>query len=248
MLAPLPNRMREMLQELGLTKNEIRVYEMLLSDGSSLAGKITQKTGIHRRNVYDCLERLLQKGLVGYIKENNRKAYTVTDPESLRDRMAQQQRDLERALPAMLAAYAQQSEKRETLFFRGASGIKQVLQDQISVGKEILVLATSVDPSAAVKHFFPKYQLLRKERSIPTRMLFDANDRASWTKLKQKLPLSRIRFLAGVNRSPLAQYVYGDAVALIVYGIDPIAIVIRQRDVAQGFRDNFETLWKQAKA
>ena len=240
--------MKQLLEQLGLTKNEITVYTMLLREGTSLAGKITQKTGIHRRNVYDCLERLLQKGLIGYIKENNRKAYTITDPASLRDRLAQQQRDLESALPTMLALYTQQSEKRETLFFRGAAGIKQVLQDQLSVAEEILVLATSADPSDVVKHYFPKYQLLRKERSIRTRMLFDTSHKASWTKLKQKLPLSRIRFLAGVNRSPLAQYVYGDTVALIVWGADPIAIVIRQRDVAQGFRDNFETLWKQAKA
>ena len=64
---------KTLLSELGLTENESTVYEMLLRDGPSLAGKITQKTGIHRRNVYDCLERLNKKGLVGFVKENNRK-------------------------------------------------------------------------------------------------------------------------------------------------------------------------------
>ena len=239
--------MDRFLRELGLTNNEMRVYKMLLSEGASLAGKITQKTGIHRRNVYDCLERLIQKGLVGYFKENNRKLYSSTDPTLLRDKLKAQQDDLDQALPAMLAAYNAMHEKKETLFFRGAAGIKQVLQDQLLEKKEILVLATSVDVSEVVKHFFARYQITRKEQKIPTRMLFDSQKRAAWTKLNKKLPLCTVKFLEEVNKSPMSQYIYGDNVALIVWGVDPIAILIRQKDIAQGFRDNFEALWRHAK-
>ena len=60
--------MEHILKELGLTHLEIKLYKFLLLDGPNHAGLISRKTGVHRRNVYDALERLIQKGLVSYIK------------------------------------------------------------------------------------------------------------------------------------------------------------------------------------
>ena len=70
----------ELLKQFNLTDNEIKVYLSLLELGSALVGDITKKTGIHRRNVYDCIERLVKKGLVGYVSNNNRKFFRATEP------------------------------------------------------------------------------------------------------------------------------------------------------------------------
>jgi sugar-specific transcriptional regulator TrmB len=64
---------QKFLEEAGLTPIEVRIYLVLLEKGSIRAGEITRHTGIHRRNVYDAIERLVQKGLVSYIKTNNRR-------------------------------------------------------------------------------------------------------------------------------------------------------------------------------
>ena len=69
------------LWNLGLTKNEIKIYLTLLDEGSSTAGIITEKTGIHRRNVYDSIERLIEKGIVGYIVVKGRKHFEAVDPK-----------------------------------------------------------------------------------------------------------------------------------------------------------------------
>ena len=61
------------LKQAGLTDNESKVYLALIDLGPSLAGQIARKTGMHRRTVYDTIEMLIQKGLIGYIKKNNRK-------------------------------------------------------------------------------------------------------------------------------------------------------------------------------
>src|SRR3990167_2347637 len=75
--------MEKILENLGLTALEAKVYLTLLDLGPSLAGLITRKSGIHRRSVYDALERLIQKGLVGYIVNNNRKYFEAANPERL---------------------------------------------------------------------------------------------------------------------------------------------------------------------
>ena len=63
------------LKEAGLTDNESKVYLALIDLGPSLAGQIARKTGMHRRTVYDTIEMLIEKGLIGYIQKNNRKLF-----------------------------------------------------------------------------------------------------------------------------------------------------------------------------
>ena len=58
--------MNDAFEQLGLTKSESKIYLTLLDYGSMLAGKVAEKAGIHRRNVYDALHRLIEKGLVSY--------------------------------------------------------------------------------------------------------------------------------------------------------------------------------------
>lgn len=242
--AVLAPGMEDLLAAQGLTKHEISVYKALLEHGESLAGDVAARTGIHRRNVYDCLERLIRKGLVAYIKQNNRKVYAITDPELILDRLAEEEAEWRRLLPGLVVKYRAGTETKETLFFRGTAGIRLVLEDQLLVGKEILVNATSSPVGQVLRHFFPKYQLLRKERRIRTRMLFDRDYRTRLNKAKlAELPLCEARFIENFNKSPMAQYVYGDNVAIVVWSEKPIAILIREAAVAQGFRESFELLW-----
>lgn len=238
--------MDELLKNFGLTEHEVKIYKALLREGSILAGDITRLTGIHRRNVYDCLERLLQKGFIGYIKQNNRKYYSITDPRMILEAVKQREKKWESLMPELLMQFNMQQEKKETLFFRGIQGIKQVLEDQILVGKEVLVNATTESISYKATFFFPKYHLLRSENKISTRMIFDSDYKEKAKKAKIKdLPLCKHKFVDNFNSSSMSQYIYGDNVAIIVWSEEPIAVLIRQKEVAQGFRDTFELIWNE---
>ena len=71
------------LQEADLTGNEAKIYLALLELGSALAGEITKKSGINRTNVYDALDRLIEKGIVSYVITANRKYFEATNPERI---------------------------------------------------------------------------------------------------------------------------------------------------------------------
>ena len=240
--------MDDILSELGLTTLEVKIYKFLLYEGANLAGNISRKTGIHRRNVYDALERLIQKGLVSYIKENNQRVYEATSPETVESKLQHRLQSWQGLLPELHKIIALGGEKRETLFFRGINGIKHVFLDQISVGQEVLVFATNADVQRVVKYFFPKYQKMREEKGISTRMLLDAVSRNNkHAQTVKELPLCQAHFLLGFNSSNASQYVYGDNVAYVVWGDEPIAILIRHKEIAIAAREQFELLWRQAK-
>jgi sugar-specific transcriptional regulator TrmB len=233
---------RGILEEEGITKLEMGVYLSLLKEGSGSADAISQRTGIHRRNVYDCTERLVHKGLVGMMKENKRVKYAATNPELLLERLRKRLDALDKVMPSLISQFTAQREKRETLFFRGKNGLRMIFEDQIMVGKEVLVNATTVNVNDVLKYFFPRYDLLRKKKNIKTRMIFDNRYR----KKVSKIPLCKVRFVKEFNTSPMSQYVYGDNVAIVVWGDDPIAILIRQSEIAKGFRQGFEAIWATA--
>ena len=62
---------KEILKSIGLSKNEIKIYIALLELGPCLMGKICGKTKIHRRNVYDSIEMLKEKGFISSTIINN---------------------------------------------------------------------------------------------------------------------------------------------------------------------------------
>ena len=57
----------EILEEIGLSKNEAKIYLTLLDLGSATASKIADTSKMHRTTVYDALDRLVQKGIVSHI-------------------------------------------------------------------------------------------------------------------------------------------------------------------------------------
>ena len=75
--------MEAILKKIGLSKGEAKIYEALLNAGLSPINVLHEKTGIERRNIYDILNKLIEKGLVTYITENKRKLFQITHPSKI---------------------------------------------------------------------------------------------------------------------------------------------------------------------
>src|SRR3989344_7245931 len=73
----------QILKQVGLTDTEIKVYLALLSVGSTSAGHLVEETGLYRKNLYDALNKLIDKGLVTYVIENKIKLFQAKNPENL---------------------------------------------------------------------------------------------------------------------------------------------------------------------
>ena len=73
----------KVLEEIGLSKNEAKVYLSLVYLGCTTAGKIAKHSKVPRPNVYDALERLQEKGLVSYVMKDDKKHFEASDPNAL---------------------------------------------------------------------------------------------------------------------------------------------------------------------
>src|SRR3989338_5504173 len=102
----------EILSAIGLTKNEIKVYGVLFSQGSATAGQITKKVGLFRPRVYDALDRLVNKGMVSFVVINGIKNFQVSNPRRISDYVEEKELELKSLRTNEMEALINELEKR----------------------------------------------------------------------------------------------------------------------------------------
>jgi len=227
------------LTQAGLTENESKVYLALIDLGPALAGQISRKTGMHRRTVYDTTEMLIKKGLVGYILKNNRRMFQASNPERILDIIKEKENFLAPFIQELNKKFVSTKEKEETNFYKGKEGLKTVFEEQLEA-KEILILGASPKAYEILQFYFKWYDKTRKEKKIHARII--ASDRKI-----SKIPLAEIRYLPEKYSNPVSVNIYGDKTAIILWASQPYAIVITSSEVAKGYKNYFELMWKTAK-
>jgi len=231
----------EELKQAGLTENESKVYLALIDLGPALAGQISRKTGLHRRTVYDTTEMLIQKGLIGYVLNNNRKLFQASNPNRILEIIKEKHNLLSPFVESLQQKYSSIKQKEETNFYKGKEGLKTVFEDQLS-SKEILILGASPLAYETLQFYFKWYDKARKQKNIKARII--ATDKS----LKQlKIPLAEIKYLPEKYSSPVAVNIYNDKTAIILWAKEPIAIVIKNKEISEGYKNYFEIMWKIAK-
>lgn len=233
------------IEQIGLTASEAKIYLILLEKGAIRAGEISRHTGIHRRSVYDAIERLVEKGLVSYIKTNNRRYYKAADPERLLEILKEKEDNIKQIMPELELLKKFSEEKKETVFFRGKQAIKTVFDDQIKGAKEVLILGDAVNVNEIVKYYFPHFDKQRIKKNIKVRMIFDESARKE--KYLKKIPLAELRFIKKGSKAPVSTNIYADKVSIIVWEKNPKAILIKEAVLAQSFKSYFEFIWSFAK-
>src|SRR3989344_4914626 len=155
------------LQKIGLTEGEIRVYEALLTLGSSTSGKITKHSRISGSKVYEVLDRLMTKGLATYVTKNGVKYFEAAHPRKLMDYLVEKQQEIEKEKSAIekimpqLIAKQESSPKSEAKIFTGWEGMKTANEDIIQTlkkGEEWLSMGLTEQPESLDTEISKKHQ------------------------------------------------------------------------------------------
>lgn len=233
--------MFDKLSAAGLTKTEGKIYATLVDLGKAQAGMLSRKTGIHRRSVYDALERLIEKGLVSFIKENEKRYYLAENPLRLAELVDNQKKAIDEVLPLLAAKFAEKKEKQETKFYRGIEGVKDIFEDQISEGKPVFIIGASYDASNILKYYLPHYTSKRIKKKLKLHLIYCGGKRDF------AVPYGETAYLPESYASPVSTNIYSDKVAIIVWGYEPVALLIKNKSISDTYMKYFQLLWKIAK-
>jgi len=236
----------EELQILGLTKNESKVYATLVKLNIASVNEISRKTDVPRVNIYDILESLKEKGLVASVIKSNKRYFEPANPKELNELLLKKQEEIERAKDKILELskeFEKPSEKREVMFFKGKLGIKTILKDALNSKTEIINYGSTGKFPEVYKEYFDIWEDSRIRNKIKMRIITSISTKGKHPKKKSQ----EVRYLDLEFTNLTSTFIYENKVAIFTWTEEPLGILIENKELADSYRNFFESLWKQAK-
>src|SRR3989344_752572 len=161
----------ESLEDIGLTPNEAKIYNALLELKKGSIWDISTHAGIHRRNAYDAIQRLIFKGLAFQVLPKKFLTYAPVHPEKLQELVEEKQKSLENILPGLVKRFDKVNVSQSIYVYKGVGGLKNYINLELRVGKPIYGIGSKgswFDPR--IKNFAlraaKKYDALKVQSKI----------------------------------------------------------------------------------
>ncbi len=227
----------------GLTKNEAKVYLALLKIGSASVNEITRKSGIHRVNVYDVINRLIEKGLINSIMKANKTYYEASNPEELLKILEQKEHLIKELLPSLMADYKTAPEKQEVHYFKGPDGVITTYHMMLGQRKPIYGIGGSGRNRQFLKHRHLKWDKERIKLGINGKLIYYESAKGKDIGGKG----FELRFLPDKFKNPLMVDICGNLVLLLLATDTISCILIENKQIADAYKKYFDIMWKIAK-
>ena len=243
----MDNIKRQVLEKLGLSRNEAAVYMALMSLGSATAGQVTKESGLHRRNVYDALEKLVRRGLVGFVNKGKIRHFEATDPHRILDLLREKRQELEneeKRLTSLMKDLVKARESRESqdvsIFF-GKEGRRLVFEGILRERENCLL--GGYGPTSHSINYIKQWHRRRIRAGVRDRMIY--NRQHAYIEYLKELDLTEVRLMPKELGSKVSFNIYGNNVG-IFFWIDslPVTILIENHKVANDFREYFNFIWE----
>lgn len=243
-----PMELGPLLQEVGLSEKEAKVYLVLLSLGPSTVNMIAERSDLIRTTTYDILKSLREKGIVASLVKNRILHFEAADPQKLIESLDAKKQKIQEALPELRKLRQFVTEGPTLELYEGVEGIRTIWQDILGEKQPLLAFSNYESVFNTLKYFSPRFIQQRVTEKIPAKLLTEKTPGAieTWKK-KDKQELRETRFLPALERTKITEYIYGDKVAILSTDPqNPLGIIVRHADFAKQQTVLFEMLWKQA--
>ena len=234
----------QILEELGLGKNEVKVYLKLLELGPSTAVEVAKASRLHRPNVYDTLNKLSKKGLVAHFLREDTKYYEVIDPDQLITLLKAKERNLEKLIPELKILQLTARPSSSVAIFEGIVGARRMMTDILNNTKEFYALGVPKDYAKTIGEGWVKeWHNNRVKKKVWFHHIVNEDYYPHRIKLLRKLKCTTLKFLPKEYNSPNVLYIYDKGIVLNF--MHPfVCIRILNEDAAKSFKQYYKMLEK----
>ena len=244
----------ENLKELGLSEGQIAVYSAVLELGISTLNGIQEKTGIERRNIYDILNKLIEKGLVSYTLEKGKKTYQCTHLNKILEEIKQKQsnlKELENQIPNIKEFFTMNKPDIRSEVYRGLESMKSLLNESLEYDATYWIGGNSGVEKTPLDIWFKHWMQKRAEMKKP---MYDLVSYGTFleglephkTKEHKKAHYHYCSLPKGFY-TPMVIIIFGNKVAQVLWHNQPFAFVIESPEIKESFMKYFNYFWKSHK-
>jgi sugar-specific transcriptional regulator TrmB len=234
------------LEEVGFTAGEIKLYISILKSGKTSSGNIIKNTDIQNSVFYYNVGRLINKGLITYEKKGHVKYYLATDPENIYDYYKEKDNKIKNIVSFLKSTKRELNDEYHISVYENISGIKSLLSEFISDGKKGDVLyffpASLKERDIKIQTFFRDYFLNKKrQKGIITHGIIPIEQKDLFEKVYKKNNDLVYKF---VNAPvPMNISIFKDRLIIIDWSDTPKGILIKTKEVVEQFKAYFLNYW-----
>ena len=229
----------EKLKIAGLTGNESKVYLELLQKGELSANVVAKSISMDRTLTYTVLNHLIEKGMVSYIIRGNKKIFTATLPENLLNPIKEKETFVLDLISELKTIEKKVNNPTEINIFEGKDGFRALYRIMMKT-KEILSFGATGRA----------YDLLYESPVIAKEMEkkgYRGKIITSPDKKGHPMAIKRVEIRYLDIKSEATTTIFGDYVSLHIIKDKPMIILIKNKDIANTYRNHFYVLWNVAK-
>ncbi len=232
------------LENIGLTNKEAKVYLAALEVGTSPISKIATKAKINRVTTYDITEKLIKRGLINFFTKAKIKFFTATDPEIVVNEYNKRMEDLQKALPELKRLHGETIHPK-VRYYEGLEGIKSIYADTLTSKTEILNYCNSKETRREWAAYDDEYVKERANRKIFLRGIAPNDEYGKLAHAQDEQFLREIR----LSSKELYNFtneinIYDDKVAIISFKDELIGMIIESPEIANTQRALFAMIWE----
>ncbi len=237
---------KEDLIDLGFSEKEAQVFLTLVRLGPTAASTLSRLNNIKRTSVYDVLDSLIKKNLIGQFKQGMTQFYYIDDLNKL---IYQEKYKLELAKDLVEDLKKQQglSAGIQVNYYKGKEGYKELYNDILEARPKELTGWMNLDKFYAhiETDFEEKWTKERIRRGIKVRLILGQSKLTENFQGKDKKSNRETRFLPKGRDFPTSCLMYNNFIAFFNPNDEIIGIRILNADLFEMQKTIFEMNWDQ---
>ncbi len=246
-----------LLEEIGLTKTEIKIYLALLKLGQTTTTQIVRDAEIHASKVYESLDKLIQKGLVAYVIKANKKYFSAAEPSFLKEflrekqsKIKEQEQEIDKLIPELRSIKKSGEDVIESETYEGVRGLKSVYEKimfTLKKGETHYIIGAPKIGNELLEGFLLDWHKQRIKKGIKCEYIYDSDTR-EYGQVREKMFFTKVRYLPKNITSPMWIEIFGDYVTIgHIKGRNATLFLIHDKEIAKGYLDYFNLIWKVSK-
>jgi sugar-specific transcriptional regulator TrmB len=235
------------LEDIGLTGAEIKVFLTLLELGTSTAGEVVKKSGLQNAVVHRAFHSLSEKGIITYILEGRIKNYQAIEPKHLLEFIDEKKARIKKLLPELEAKRALAKKKPKAAIFQGVRGIKELLSLLIDTHSTEFLAYGGAQKSDEVMgtYFWDMFQKRKIKNKIKSRLLFHLSLKWWADKVNKNFPQVSVKYTDEGFEELTETFICGNRVGIIIWLDKPFGFLIDEELAARSYKKFFKLLWNR---
>ncbi len=234
---------QELLNKLGLTNSESKIYLILVEKGQATIVELIKKTQIHTSVLYSALQRLIHKGLVTYIKKGRTKTFIATNPKVLLQYASDLQDELTNIIPKWEKQLTTKTSESIAEIYEGLPGLTNLFNMLFSEAKPgDLYLSFTLSEEFKNENYLKWFNNLGIRRialKLNVKALCPKKFKTLFKKLGNPEILSRTKLRFSNFEFPQGIVIFHDSIVFLSFDKNVKAIRINDSKFSKQYRNFF---------